>query len=578
MKDLSDDSGIRLLLSRPMVLTNSVSCIIGYTPAVSVWRCLGLLAFILACPLLGRQALAGDPEGCGTVVVPTGIGIGPSADITSLNPLFVDSIYNEQAAWLLYPALVWVNRFHQIDWRRSLVSAISSPDGGRSYAVTLRPWHWSDGVPVRSADVAYALTLIRQLGETWPGFGNGGMPGIIQSLQVADNTHFDVVLTHQANSEWFIYNGLSALSPLPEHAWRGHSIDQLQQLQSSPEFFKVVDGPLKISRLQVGQDAVFVPNPAYQGPPLHFGRLVFRFLESDGAGLQGVQSGDLDMANLPFSLWGAAAHLRRVYTVMMAPQQNWYFISINFRNPAVAFFRDVRVREAMADAIDQRQLSALVYHGQGIEIYGPVPPDPPDFLSPEMKAGHQPVGYDPGKARALLLAAGFLPGPDGIMVKAGQRLAFDFLFQTGDTAAELVTNMLGAEFRQAGIEIRVHEMEFNQLVARIDGPADGWESAYIYMNLSPYPSGEGLFRTGAFQNNGAYSNKRMDALIDASVNRPGQAGLYAYEDYASAQQPVVFAGGQKITVLAASRIHGVREFLDPLGQLAPEQLYCSAVK
>jgi peptide/nickel transport system substrate-binding protein len=195
-----------------------------------------------------------------------------------------------------------------------------------------------------------------------------------------------------------------------------------------------------------------------------------------------------------------------------------------------------------------------------------------------MKAGHQPVGYDPGKARALLLAAGFLPGPDGIMVKAGQRLAFDFLFQTGDTAAELVTNMLGAEFRQAGIEIRVHEMEFNQLVARIDGPADGWESAYIYMNLSPYPSGEGLFRTGAFQNNGAYSNKRMDALIDASVNRPGQAGLYAYEDYASAQQPVVFAGGQKITVLAASRIHGVREFLDPLGQLAPEQLYCSAVK
>ena len=186
-----------------------------------------------------------------------------------------------------------------------------------------------------------------------------------------------------------------------------------------------------------------------------------------------------------------------------------------------------------------------------------------------MKAGHYPVGHDVVKARALLISAGFRPGPDGIMVKDGKKLSFDFLIQSGDTASELVTNLLDAEFRQ---------MEFNQLVARIDGPPAGWESAYISMNLSPYPSGEGLFRTGAFQNNGEYSNKAMDALIDASVNDPGLGGLYAYEDYASAQQPVVFVGGQKITVLVRDRVHGVKEFLDPVGQYAPEQLYCTEAK
>ncbi len=511
-------------------------------------------------------------------MIPPGIGIGPSEDITSLNPLFVDSIYNEQAAWLLYPELVWVNRFHQVDWQRSLASAITSPDGGRTYQVTLRPWRWSDGVALTSGDVAYALDLIRQLGETWPGYGGGGMPGIIQHLTVQDATHFTVVLTHRANAEWFIYNGLTQLTPLPRHAWAKYTIDQLQALQSSPAFFNVVGGPLKISKLTVGQDAVFVPNPAYQGLKMHFSRLVFRFLESDGVGLQALQSGDLDMTNLPFSLWGAASHLQEIYEVVMAPQENWYFISINFQNPAVAFFRDVRVRQAMADAINQRQLSKLVYHGQGIQVYGPVPPDPPDFLSPAMQAGHYPVGYDVARARALLLAAGFRPGPDGIMVKDGRKLSFDFLIQSGDTASELVTNMLDSEFRAVGIEINVQEMEFNQLVARIDGPPTGWESAYIYMNLSPYPSGEGLFRTGAFQNNGAYSDRKMDALIDASVDTPGLGGLYAYEDYASAQQPVVFVGGQKITVLVRDRLHGVKEFLDPVGQYAPEQLYCTEEK
>ncbi len=544
---------------------------------MGIWRRAAVCGLALAV-LPGLAARAADPLACGAVVLPPGIGIGPSEDITSLNPLFVDSIYNEQAAWLLFPELVWVNRFHQIDWSRSLASAIKSPDGGRTYQVTLRRWHWSDGVPVSSGDVAYTLALIRQLGETWTGYGGGGMPGIIQSLTVKDATHFTVALTHRANAEWFIYNGLSQLTPLPEHDWHSYTIDQLQQLQSSPKFFRVVDGPLKISSLAVGQDAVFVPNPAYEGPKMHFSRLVFRFLESDGAGLQAVESGDLDMANLPFSLWNAAARLKGIYRVEMDPQENWYFISINFENPAVAFFRDLRVRQAMADAIDQRQLSALVYHGQGIEIYGPVPPDPPDFLSPAMQAGRYPVGYDVAKARALLNAAGFRAGPDGVMARNGKRLSFDFLIQSGDTASELVTNMLVAEFRAVGIELKVHEMEFNQLVALIDGPPDGWESAYIYMNLSPYPSGEGLFRTGAFQNNGDYSNATMDALIDASVDKPGLRGLYQYEDYASAQQPVVFVGGQKITVLVTDRIHGVKEFLDPVGQYAPEQLYCTGGK
>jgi hypothetical protein len=83
------------------------------------WNRRPLVCYVLIALFSGRPAFAADPLGCGAIVLPPGIGIGPSEDITSLNPLFVDSIYNEQAAWLLYPELVWVNRFHQIDWSRS---------------------------------------------------------------------------------------------------------------------------------------------------------------------------------------------------------------------------------------------------------------------------------------------------------------------------------------------------------------------------------------------------------------------------------------------------------------------------
>ena len=52
-----------------------------------------------------------------------------------------------------------------------------------------------------------------------------------------------------------------------------------------------------------------VPNPDYDGPKLHFERLIFKFLDSDGAAIQGVEAGDLDMANVPHALWNAVQHL-----------------------------------------------------------------------------------------------------------------------------------------------------------------------------------------------------------------------------------------------------------------------------
>ena len=123
-----------------------------------------LKALLLGATLLASPAAAGD---CGTIVIPTGIGVASGADITSFNPLLVNSLYNATAASMMFQPLIWINgNTGQIDWSRSLASAISTPDNGTTYNVTLRPWHWSDGVPVTTADVAYAFSLIKQFGTT----------------------------------------------------------------------------------------------------------------------------------------------------------------------------------------------------------------------------------------------------------------------------------------------------------------------------------------------------------------------------------------------------------------------------
>jgi peptide/nickel transport system substrate-binding protein len=527
--------------------------------------------------LLAPFAQAAGVENCGTVVIPPGLGVSSSADITSFNPLMVTSEYNAEAANLMYQPLLWINgKDDKIDWSRSVASAVTTPDNGITYNVTLGDWKWSDGVPVTSADVAYTFKLIKELGTSYVGYGSGGMPDIIKSFSIQSPTQFQVVLTHRVNPTWFIYNGLALLQPTPAHAWGKYSLNQIFQLQSSPKFFSVVDGPLFVKRLDVGLDLVMVPNANYSGPHVHFSRLIFKFLESDGQAVEDVESRDLDMANVPDALWNAVQHLPGIHLVTLPPGEDFNYIALNFRDPAMAFFRDARVRDAMADALDQAGMIKLVYHGLGVEIHGPVPPVPPTFLSPEMKAGNYPVGYDPAKARALLQQAGFAPGPDGIMEKDGKKLSFTYLMSSGDALIEQSAEYEQANFAKIGIQMKIHEIEFNQMLALLDNPHAHWEAAGLAQSYVGYPSGELLFKTGSYYNSGGYSNPEMDRLIQQSTETPGLSGLYAYENFASAQQPVIFQARDQTSVLFNDRIRGVRKFVDSMGNYYPDALYCPA--
>lgn len=539
-----------------------------------------LLGGALALAVQGRSFAdmpAMQPENCGTVIVPTGIGIGTGADVTNFNPLLTNSLYNAEASSLMFQPLLWINGATlQIDWSRSIASAVTTPDQGQTYDVKMRPWQWSDGVPVTSADVAYTWKLIQSFGATYSGYGAGGMPDIVKQFQIVGPEEFRVVLKRQVNPQWFIMNGLTQFLPLPEHVWKAYTPDEIYERQSDVGFFQVVDGPLKPQALNVGQDLVLTPNPQWPFAKLDFDSLIFKFVDTDGATVQQFEDGELDMINIPFGLWNAVQHLPGARVIRLPTPLDYDTLVLNFRNPKVAFFRDVRVRQAMEDAIDQKEMVQLLDHGVGAEHWGPVPTQPPTFLTPAMQAGHYPVGYDPAHARALLEEAGYRPGADGIMRKDGNKLEFTFLDTTGSIQGAQVTLMIQAYLRRIGIEMRVREVEFNQLLALLNDPHADWQATATGAPLADYPTGENSYKTGSFENSGGYSDPTMDKLIDESTDQPGLAGLYAYETYASAQQPVVFMERQGVAMLAHNRIKGAAGFVDQLYNYYPEKLYCEA--
>ncbi len=110
--------------------------------------------------------------------------------------------------------------------------------------------------------------------------------------------------------------------------------------------------------------------------------------------------------------------------------------------------QDVRVRQAIAKAIDRRRLIQVVTHGLGTPAYG----DLPLF----MYDGHPPSGWDerdPAQARALLDAAGWKAGPDGLRGKGVNQLLLHYIAfsknANGNTADLVIIQML----REVGIDV-----------------------------------------------------------------------------------------------------------------------------
>lgn len=532
---------------------------------------------ITAPPAPPLPPIPADAVNCGTIVVPTGIGIGPGADVTAFNPLLGNSLYNSEASGMMFASLLSVSGYTlNIDWSQSIATSITVSDHDTVFDVKMRPWVWSDGVPVTSADVAYTWKLIQAYGTTYSGYGGGGIPMMIKQLKIIGPEEFQVILKRSVNPNWFVLTGLGAFLPLPKHIWDHYTPNQIYQNQSNVKFFQVVDGPLIPTALNFGQDLVMVPNPKWPGRKLYFDRFVFKFLESDGAALQQYEDGELDMIVLPIGLWDAVQHLPDTYIVKEAMPPGYDDLVLNFHNPKVAFFRNVLVRQAMEDAINQAQMNKVINHGMGMEHWGPVTSVPPTYLTPAMKAGHYPVSYDPAHAIALLEQAGYHRGPDGIMEKDGKKLEFTDFDTGGAVYGEEMTLMTQSYLRKIGIQMNIRQIAFNQALVMLLDPHGDWDAIMMGGGGGAYETGELLFKTGGASNSGGYSDPKMDKLIDETMYQHGMAPFYAYETYASEQQPVIFMEREGVAMLVHNRIKGAANFIDPLYNYYPSALYCTA--
>ena len=128
------------------------------------------------------------------------------------------------------------------------------------------------------------------------------------------------------------------------------------------------------------------------------------------------------------------------------------FITLNLGLPQ---FSDVRVRQAMSLGIDRAGIAAGILRNPASAATQLLPPVLKEWYNPDLP----PLRTDPAAARAMLDAAGWVKGQDGIRTKAGARLAASMLVPTNRPELTVMATAVQSQLRGIGIEIAVEPIQ-----------------------------------------------------------------------------------------------------------------------
>ncbi len=194
-------------------------------------------------------------------------------------------------------------------------------------------------------------------------------------------------------------------------------------------------------------------NDDYWGPKPPNERVIYRFLPDPQTRLMALLNGECDIIFPVDTQMLASLPPEGPYQKVATPLRSYVVMSVNWRGQApFDLLKDLRVRQAVAYAVDRELIAKTVYQGLARPAKSILAPwfwdQGEDFL--------QGYNYDPSRAKRLLDQAGWKPGPDGIRVKDGRRLKLRLVsgFPTGAALKplpELIQQMLLA----VGIEVEV---------------------------------------------------------------------------------------------------------------------------
>lgn len=303
----------------------------------------------------------------------------------------------------------------------------------------LKDLKWNDGKPVTTEDVLFTYNTVMN-----PGYKMDSRDGwdLIEQVEKVDER---TVKVHFSKT-YAAYRGLFRYL-LPKHVFEGMDIDAIvknEKYNRAP----VSTAPFMVKEWKAGQYIHLVKNPYYRTPGLpKLDEIIFKFTPDANARINMLKTGDAQhMTSVDWARIDEIASISGL-KINQTQANSWMHFDFNFKNP---LFQDVRVREAIAHAIDKKSIVEKILGNRAKIANSPITP-----LSYAYRGDVWNHDFNVEKAKQLLEEAGWKVGSDGIREKGGQKLAFNNINAQGDATADRIQQVIQANLKAVGIDMEI---------------------------------------------------------------------------------------------------------------------------
>lgn len=423
-------------------------------------------------------------------------------------------------------------------------------EDGKSLTLNLRKGAiFHDGKPITSADVAFSIMAIK---------ANHPFQTMMGPVEKVDTPDAHTAVIRMSKPHPAIVLAMSpALCPiLPKHIY-GDGQDLKNHPRNSADV--VGSGPFKLAEFKPGQRVVLERFDKFflAGKP-YLDKVIIDITPDPASLMLAFNRGTVHM--LPFvTIPSDLRTLQDNPQATLTPRGyegvgplNW--LAVNLERKPLA---DVRVRKALAHALDKNFITKALMAGFAKPADGPIVPSSPFAASDVTR---YPV--DLKKAAALLDEAGFKPDARGERLK----LTLDYV-PGSDDQQKTVAEYIRAQLKKVGVVIEVrssadlpswakriaaHDFDLSMdLVFNWGDPIIGVHRTYLSTNIKPI----------VWTNTQSYTNPKVDELLESAggVLDPVKRKAYysTFQKIVTDDLPIIFLNVVPFHTAASKKLGNV---------------------
>ena len=448
---------------------------------------------------------------------------------SNLIPYFSSDQFSHEVGSLFYVAPLRYNKDMNIEpWAAESFEVL---DDGLLLRFTLRKGIlWEDGVELTADDMEF--TYLMMIDPNTPTAYSGDFQAVKKFVKLdkySFEVHYEKPFARSLTTWMHVI--------LPKHALEG------QDLRSTPLARKPLScGPYTLKEWLPASMITLEANPNYfEGRPF-FDQRIFRVISDISTMFLELKAGKIDiMPSLTpqqYLFQTNSKEFKQNFNVYKDISRTYSFMGYNLRNP---LFSDIKVRKAIAHAINKDDIIKGALLGQGTRTIGPYKPE--TWVYNDKIEDYR---FDVKASLELLKEAGWTQNTEGQLVKDGKPFSFTLLTNQGNETRIKIALIIQSQLAKLGIEVKVRTVEWAAFIKNFI--STGYFDAIILSwNILEDPDVFDVWhssRAGGTLNFINYQNPEVDSLLEqarSTLDQDKRKKLYdRFQEILHEEQPYCF--------------------------------------